>query len=96
VDHYNRGGEANSFLDGGIEPLALTEREIDDLVALMFTLTTTDLARSASVRRYERCVMATLISTVRMTVAKSSQNIGEPPPETLASGLPGSGPFRGA
>ena len=39
IDHYNKGGEANPFLDGGIEPLALTEPEIDQLVALLFTMT---------------------------------------------------------
>ena len=39
IDHYNKGGEANPFLDGGIEPLALTEEEIDQLVAFLFTLT---------------------------------------------------------
>jgi cytochrome c peroxidase len=39
MDHYNKGGEANPFLDGGIEPLALSEEEIDALVAFMFTLT---------------------------------------------------------
>ena len=39
MDHYNKGGEANAFLDGGIEPLALTEREIDQVVAFMFSLT---------------------------------------------------------
>jgi cytochrome c peroxidase len=39
VDHYNRGGEANAFLDGGIEPLALSEAEINQLVAFMFALT---------------------------------------------------------
>jgi cytochrome c peroxidase len=39
IDHYNKGGEANPFLDGGIEPLALTEKEIDQLVAFLFTLT---------------------------------------------------------
>jgi cytochrome c peroxidase len=39
IDHYNRGGEANTFLDGGIEPLALTEEEINQLVAFMFILT---------------------------------------------------------
>ena len=39
MDHYNKGGEANPFLDGGIEPLALTEQEIDDVVALLFTMT---------------------------------------------------------
>ena len=39
MDHYNKGGEANAYLDGGIEPLALSETEIDQLVAFMFTLT---------------------------------------------------------
>jgi cytochrome c peroxidase len=39
MDHYNKGGEANAYLDGGIEPLALSEAEIDQLVAFMFTLT---------------------------------------------------------
>ena len=39
MDHYNKGGEANPYLDGGIEPLALTEKEIDQVVAFLFTLT---------------------------------------------------------
>ncbi|MHC4136057.1 MAG: cytochrome-c peroxidase [Planctomycetota bacterium] len=39
MDHYNKGGEPNPFLDGGIEPLALNEAEIDDVVAFLFTLT---------------------------------------------------------
>ncbi len=39
IDHYNKGGEANPYLDGGIEPLALSEREIDQLVAFLFSLT---------------------------------------------------------
>ncbi len=39
MDHYNKGGETNPFLDGGIEPLALSEKEIDQLVAFMFALT---------------------------------------------------------
>lgn len=39
IDHYNRGGEANPFLDGGIEPLDLSEKEIDQMVAFLFTLT---------------------------------------------------------
>src|SRR5690606_23328323 len=44
IDHYNKGGEANPFLDGGIEPLALSEREIDQLVAFLFSLTDDRLA----------------------------------------------------
>jgi cytochrome c peroxidase len=39
MDHYNRGGEANPFLDGGIEPLALSEDEIEAVVAFLETLT---------------------------------------------------------
>lgn len=39
IDHYNKGGEANPYLDGGIEPLGLTEQEIDQLVAFLFALT---------------------------------------------------------
>jgi cytochrome c peroxidase len=38
VDHYNKGGEPNPYLDGGIEPLALTEPEVGQLVAFLFTL----------------------------------------------------------
>ncbi len=39
MDHYNKGGEANPFLDGGMEPLALTESEVDQIVAFLFSLT---------------------------------------------------------
>jgi cytochrome c peroxidase len=39
MDHYNKGGEPNAYLDGGIEPLALSDKEVDQLVAFLFTLT---------------------------------------------------------
>jgi cytochrome c peroxidase len=39
MDHYNKGGETNAYLDGGIEPLNLSEDEINDVVAFLFTLT---------------------------------------------------------
>jgi cytochrome c peroxidase len=39
MDHYNKGGVQNPYLDGGMQRLGLTEPEIDDLVALMFALT---------------------------------------------------------
>lgn len=39
IDHYNKGGEANPFLDGGIEQLDLDENEVNQLVAFLFTLT---------------------------------------------------------
>jgi cytochrome c peroxidase len=39
MDHYNKGGETNAYLDGGIEPLNLSEDEINDVVAFLFALT---------------------------------------------------------
>ncbi|MGO8924091.1 MAG: cytochrome-c peroxidase [Xanthobacteraceae bacterium] len=40
MDHYNKGdGRANPWLDEDIQPLALTEPEIDDLVAFLASLT---------------------------------------------------------
>src|SRR6266699_2901455 len=40
MDHYNKGdGLQNPYLDGDIQPLALTESDIDDLVAFMASLT---------------------------------------------------------
>jgi cytochrome c peroxidase len=53
MDHYNKGGEANPFLDGGIEPLALTEEEIDQVVAFLFTLTDVHFAKENQ-REFER------------------------------------------
>jgi cytochrome c peroxidase len=44
VDHYNKGGEANPYLDGGIEPLNLSEKEVDQMVAFLFGLTDDRLA----------------------------------------------------
>jgi cytochrome c peroxidase len=40
IDHYNKGdGLQNPYLDEDIQPLALTETDIDDLVAFMTSLT---------------------------------------------------------
>jgi cytochrome c peroxidase len=39
MDHYNKGGEPNLYLDGGMDPLALTDPEIDQVVAFLFALT---------------------------------------------------------
>lgn len=44
MDHYNKGGVPNAFLDGGITRLGLTEQEIDDLVAVLGTFTSDKFA----------------------------------------------------
>jgi len=48
MDHYNKGGIPNPFLDGGITRLGLTEEEIDDLVALMEAFTSDRFAQAAA------------------------------------------------
>jgi cytochrome c peroxidase len=43
IDHYNKGaGLHNPYLDQDIQPLALTEQDIDDLVAFLASLTSPD------------------------------------------------------
>jgi cytochrome c peroxidase len=63
VDHYNKGdGLQNPYLDQDIQPLALTEAEIDDVVAFMASLTSADyqeqgikeLARQRELSRTKR------------------------------------------
>jgi cytochrome c peroxidase len=39
VNFYDRGGEPNPYLDGGVVPLKLTEQEKQDLVVFMESLT---------------------------------------------------------
>ena len=46
MDHYNKGdGLHNPWLDGDIQPLALTEGEIDDVVAFLASLTSPAYAK---------------------------------------------------
>jgi len=52
VKHYNEGGKSpgdpsvNPYLSGGIRPLELSEKQIDDLVAFMETLTSAQYAQA--------------------------------------------------
>ncbi len=53
-DHYNKGdGLQNPFLDQDMQPLALTEGDIDDLVAFLASLTSADY-REQGVRELAR------------------------------------------
>jgi cytochrome c peroxidase len=58
LDHYNKGGETNSYLDGGIEPLNLSENEIDDVVAFLFALTDTRFAAQNEAAFHEQQAQA--------------------------------------
>jgi cytochrome c peroxidase len=63
MDHYNKGdGIHNPYLDEDMQPLALSEGEIDDVVALLATLTSAqyteqgvkELARQRELSRTNR------------------------------------------
>jgi cytochrome c peroxidase len=45
IAFYDRGGNNNPYLDGGMRPLGLTDQEKADLVALMKAISSDDLAR---------------------------------------------------
>ena len=47
IEFYNKGGNPNPWLDGGMRPLNLTPQELADLVALLETFTSDGLARFA-------------------------------------------------
>jgi cytochrome c peroxidase len=63
VDHYNKGdGLQDPYLDEDIQPLALSEPEIDDVVAFLASLTSAqyreqgikELARQREIARTNR------------------------------------------
>lgn len=51
MDYYDRGGNDNPYLDGGMRPLNLTEQEKTDLVELMKTFTSDDLDRFEALKK---------------------------------------------
>jgi cytochrome c peroxidase len=49
LDHYNKGdGIQNPWLDQDMQPLALTEKEIDNVVAFLASLTSDDYKQPAA------------------------------------------------
>ena len=70
IDHYNKGGIVNPYLDGGMQRLGLTEPEIDDLVHFLGTMTSerydaygkTEMARMSG-KRGTRPERDTLVAT---------------------------------
>ncbi len=53
LDHYNKGGVPNPFLDGGIALLGLSEQQEDDLAAFLLSLTSEPYMAQAK-KEYER------------------------------------------
>jgi cytochrome c peroxidase len=90
IDHYNKGGEINPFLDGGIQPLGLSEGEIDDLVAFLASLTGSryyeqgmaELKRQRAVSRKQRPLRDTAAAMGKQTAGPiEKQVLGDIEPE---------------
>jgi len=53
LDHYNKGGVQNPYLDGGIVPLGLSGQQEDDLAAFLLSLTSQRYMAQAE-KEYQR------------------------------------------
>jgi cytochrome c peroxidase len=54
IEYYDKGGQPNPWLDGGIRPLGLTDAEKADLVELMQSFTSSDLGRFGDLEKLMR------------------------------------------
>jgi cytochrome c peroxidase len=81
MDHYNKGdGLHNPYLDEDIRPLALTESDIDDVVAFMASLTSAEY-HDAGVKEWERQrALSQTTRPQRDTVRAFGPKLPEPPP----------------
>lgn len=77
MDHYNKGdGVADAWLDEDIQPLALTEPEIDDVVALMAALTSPQY-KDAGDKEYARQLALSKVNRPQRDTARA---FGPKPP----------------
>jgi cytochrome c peroxidase len=78
VDHYNKGdaGSQNPYLDQDIQPLALREGEIDDLVAFMASLTSPDYREQG----VEELARQRELSRTRRPLRDTAKAFGPKPP----------------
>lgn len=92
MDHYNKGGVQNPFLDGGIQRLGLSESEIDDMVAFLASLTSDryaaigkkELQRQRALSRTKRPERDEAAALGRKAQVGLTGPFGDPmPPQTL-------------
>jgi len=76
LDHYNKGGLNNPWLDADMEPLALTEPEIDDLVAFLASLTSPHYKELGD-KEYARQLALSKVSRPQRDTARA---LGPKPP----------------
>jgi cytochrome c peroxidase len=71
LDHYNKGdGVTNPWLDEDMQPLALTEPEIDDVVAFLVSLTSSQY-RAFGEQEYARQLALSKVSRTQRDTARA-------------------------
>jgi cytochrome c peroxidase len=84
MDHYNKGdGIADPWLDKDMQPLALTEPEIDDVVAFLTSLTSPQY-KEAGDREYARQLALSKVNRPQRDTARAfGPKPKQPPPPPL-------------
>ena len=81
MDHYNKGdGITNPWLDEDMQPLALTEHEIDDIVSFLVSLTSPQY-KEVGDREYARQLAISKVSRPQRDTARAfGPKASQPPP----------------
>ena len=84
LDHYNKGdGISDPWLDEDMQPLALTESEIDDLVALLVSLTSPQYKELGDQEYARQLAIAKVSRAQRDTARAFGSKPKQPPPPPL-------------
>jgi cytochrome c peroxidase len=84
MDHYNKGdGITNPWLDKDVQPLALTEPEIDDIVAFLASLTSPQYKELADKEYARQLAQSKVKRTQRDTPRAFGAKPKQPPPPPL-------------
>ena len=84
LDHYNKGdGISDPWLDEDMQPLALTETEIDDLVALLVSLTSPQYKELGDQEYARQLAIAKVSRAQRDTARAFGSKPKQPPPPPL-------------
>jgi cytochrome c peroxidase len=84
LDHYNKGdGISDPWLDEDMQPLALTESEIDDLVALLVSLTSPQYKELGDQEYARQLAIAKVSRAQRDTARAFGPKPKQPPPPPL-------------
>ena len=84
MDHYNKGdGISDPWLDKDMQPLALTEPEIDDVVAFLASLTSPQYKELAGKEYARQLAQSKVMRTQRDTQRAFSPKPKQPPPPPL-------------